>query len=217
MASERLRREYEAVGFFLTGHPLDEYGDLLKKLRVQSWADFCRMARAGNGAVGWVAASVLDRQERRTKSGSKMGIVNLSDQTGHYEAIIFSEGLATYRELLEPGRNLRLNIQANVEGEEVRARIVTAEPLEDALGQHRNDMRVFLRDTRPITSVQQRLKAPASAPPEGARGRGEVSLILILDEGAREVEVKLPGRYPASPQLAGALRAVPGVIEVQMS
>jgi DNA polymerase-3 subunit alpha len=44
-----------------------------------------------------------------------------------------------------------------------------------------------------------------------------VSLILILDEGAREVEVKLPGRYPATPQIAGALRAVPGVVEVQMS
>ncbi|TDR94243.1 DNA polymerase III subunit alpha [Enterovirga rhinocerotis] len=217
MASERLRREYEAVGFFLTGHPLDEYGELLKKLRVQSWVDFCRTARAGNGAVGRVAASVLDRQERRTKSGNKMGIVNLSDQTGHYEAIVFSEGLATFRDLLEPGRDLLLTIQANVEGEDVRARIVTAEPLQDALGKHRNDMRVFLRDPRPIVSVQQRLKAPAGAQAGGMRSEGEVSLILILDDGAREVEVKLPGRYPASPQLAGALRAVPGVIEVQMS
>ena len=213
LAADRLRREYEAVGFFLTGHPLDEYGVLLKKLRVQSWTEFCRVARANNGSVGWVAASVLDRQERRTKSGSKMGIVNLSDQTGHYEAIIFSEGLSTYRELLEPGRNLRLNIQANVEGEEVRARILTAEPLEEALGKHRNDMRIFLRDPEPIGSVQRHLKAPAGP----SRGDGEVSLILILDEGVREVEVKLPGRYAASAQVAGALRAVPGVVEVQMS
>jgi DNA polymerase-3 subunit alpha len=213
MASDRLRREYEAVGFFLSGHPLDEYGDLLKKLRVQTWADFCRTARAAGGAVGRVAASVLDRQERRTKSGNKMGIVNLSDQTGHYEAIVFSEGLGTYRELLEPGRDLLLTIQAGVEGEEVRARIQAAEPLEDALGKHRNDMRVFLRDSGPIISVQQRLRGPAGL----TRGEGEVSLILILDEGAREVEVKLPGRYPASPQIAGALRAVPGVVDVQMS
>ena len=213
LAADRLRREYEAVGFFLSGHPLDEYGELLKKLRVQSWTDFCRAARAANGAVGRVAASVLDRQERRTKSGSKMGIVNLSDQTGHYEAIVFSEGLGLYRELLEPGRDLLLTIQASVEGEEVRARIQTAEPLEDALGKHRNDMRVFLRDTGPIVSVQQRLRGQAGP----ARGEGEVSLILILDGGAREVEVKLPGRYPASPQIAGALRAVPGVVDVQMS
>ncbi|WP_375461830.1 DNA polymerase III subunit alpha [uncultured Enterovirga sp.] len=213
-AADRLRREYEAVGFFLSGHPLDEYGELLRKLRVQSWVEFCRTARLQGGAVGRVAASVLDRQERRTRTGSKMGIVNLSDQTGHYEAIVFSEGLATYRDLLEPGRDVLLVLQASVEGDEVKARIQTAEPLEEALGKHRNDMRVFLRDARPLVSVQERLRAPR----ELVRGgEGEVSLVLLLDDGAREVEVKLPGRYPASAQIAGALRAVPGVIDVQMS
>jgi DNA polymerase-3 subunit alpha len=212
-ASERLRKEYEAVGFFLTGHPLDEYGELLKKLRVQSWAEFCRTAKASGGSVGRVAASVLDRQERRTKTGNKMGIVNLSDQTGHYEAIIFSEGLVTYRDLLEPGRPVLLVLQAGIEGDEVRARIQSVEPLDDALARHKNDMRIFLRDPRPIPSVQERLRARGAE----ARGEGEVSLILILDQGEREVEVKLKGRYPASPAIAGALRAVPGVVDVQMT
>ena len=30
LAAERLQREYEAIGFFLTGHPLDEYGAVLE-------------------------------------------------------------------------------------------------------------------------------------------------------------------------------------------
>ncbi len=211
-ASERLRKEYEAVGFFLSGHPLDEYGDLLKKLRVQSWVDFCRAAKAG-ATVGKVAASVLDKQERRTRTGNKMGVINLSDQTGHYEAIIFSEGLTTYRELLEPGRPVLLVLQAGLEGDEVRARIQSVEPLDEALAKHKNDMRIFLRDPGPIGSVRSRL-AERSGP---VRGEGEVSLILILDEGEREVEVKLRGRYPSSPAIAGAIRAVPGVIDVQIS
>jgi DNA polymerase-3 subunit alpha len=67
-------------------------------------------------------------------------------------------------------------------------------------------MTIFLRDERPIPSVQERLKG---------RGEGEVSLVLILD--GSEVEVKLPGRYQSSPQVAGALRAVPGVVDVQMN
>ncbi|MDB5511242.1 MAG: polymerase alpha subunit [Enterovirga sp.] len=217
-AAERLRKEYEAVGFFLSGHPLDEYGDLLRKLRVQSWAEFCRTARANGGSVGRVAASVLDKQERRTRTGNKMGIVNLSDQTGHYEAIIFSEGLAIYRELLEPGRPVLLVLQAGVEGDEVRARIQSVEPLDDALARHKNDMRIFLRDDRPIPSVRERLRARSASGREEVRGGdGEVSLILILDRGEREVEVKLKGRYPSSPAIAGALRSVPGVIDVQMS
>jgi DNA polymerase-3 subunit alpha len=32
-----------------------------------------------------------------------MGIMGLSDPTGHFEAVLFSEGLAQYRDVLEPG------------------------------------------------------------------------------------------------------------------
>jgi len=206
-ASERLQREYDAVGFFLSGHPLDEYEGLLDKLRVQRWSDFVRAVKSGS-SVGRVAATVLDKQERRTKSGSKMGIYQLSDQSGHFEAIIFSEGLQRYRDILEPGAAVILMMQAGIEGEEIRARIGTAEPLDEAIAKHQKGMRIYLRDERPIASVQQRLSA---------RGEGEVSLVLILDEGAQEVEVKLPGKYLATPQIAGALRAVPGVVEVEIS
>ncbi|HEY8565234.1 MAG TPA: DNA polymerase III subunit alpha [Beijerinckiaceae bacterium] len=207
-AAIRLQKEYDAVGFFLSGHPLDEYGDLLKRLRVQTWVDFCRSAKMNNGAVGRVAATVLDRMERRTKSGNKLGIVMLSDQTGHFEAIVFSEGLQRYRDVLEPGKAVSLVLQAGVEGEEVRARITSAELLDEAVAQHQKGMRIFLRDDRSLVSVQERLKI---------RGEGEVSLVLILDEGEREVEVRLPGKYQASPQIAGALRAVPGVVDVQVN
>jgi DNA polymerase-3 subunit alpha len=163
--------------------------------------------KAGN-SVGRVAATILDRQERRTKTGNKMGILTLSDQTGQFEAIIFSEGLQRLRDILEPGTAVVLMLQAGLEGEEVRARIGMAEPLEEAVAKHQKGMRIFLRDERPIGSVFERLKA---------RGEGEVSLVLILDDGDREVEVKLPGKYMASPQVAGALRAVPGVVDVHMN
>lgn len=206
-ASIRLQKEYAAVGFFLSGHPLDEYGDVLERLRVQKWVDFCRSVRGG-ASVGRVAATVLDKYERRTKTGNKMGIAMLSDQTGQFEAIMFAEGLQKYRDLLEPGRDLVLVLQAGLEGDEVRARIQSAELLEDAVAHHHKAMRIFLRDEAPIGSVQQRLRD---------RGEGEVSLVLILDQGEREVEVKLPGRYQVSPQIAGALRAAPGVVHVEMS
>ncbi|HEX8166910.1 MAG TPA: DNA polymerase III subunit alpha [Beijerinckiaceae bacterium] len=206
-ASVRLQKEYAAVGFFLSGHPLDEFGPVLDRLRVQKWVDFCRAVKGGV-SVGRVAATVLDRYERRTKSGSKMGIVMLSDQTGHFEAIVFQEGLQKLRDLLEPGRALVLVLQAGLEGDEVRARIQSAESLDEAAARHQKGMRIFLRDDQPIPSVQSRLRE---------RGEGEVSLVLILDSGEREVEVKLPGRYQVSPQIAGALRAAPGVVHVEMS
>src|SRR6185437_3615738 len=78
--AERLRREFDAVGFFLSGHPLDAYQTILGRLRVQRWVEFARAVKQGASA-GRLAATVLDRQERRTRAGTKMGIVQLSDQS----------------------------------------------------------------------------------------------------------------------------------------
>jgi DNA polymerase-3 subunit alpha len=39
-------------------------------------------------------------------------------------------------------------------------------------------------------------------------------MILMIDPGT-EVEVKLPGRFKVSPQIAGAIKAVPGVVQVE--
>jgi DNA polymerase-3 subunit alpha len=211
LPAERLKREYDAVGFFLSGHPLDDYTAVLKKLRVQSWAEFARAVKAG-ATAGRVAGTVVARTERRTRTGSKMGIIGLSDPTGAYEAVIFSEGLAEYRDLLEPGSAVLLFLSAEVQGDDVRARIQSVEPLDAAAANLHQSLRVFLRDDKPIEAVANRLEpAPSRAQ---ANGDGEVSVVVMLERGT-EVEVKLPGRFKVSPQIAGAIKAVPGVVQVE--
>ena len=215
LPADRLQREYEAVGFFLSGHPLDDYATALKRLRVQSWAEFARAVKTGVGA-GRVAGTVVSRMERRTKSGSKMGIIGLSDPSGHYEAVLFAEGLAQYRDLLEPGSAVLLFLTAEVQGDEVRARIQSVEPLDEAAARMHRGLRVFLRDTEPLAGVARRLEASQ----KGGNGDGadaadgEVSMVLLLRNGS-EVEVKLPGRFKVSPQIAGAIKAVSGVVTVE--
>jgi DNA polymerase III subunit alpha len=209
LPAERLKREYDAIGFFLSGHPLDDYAAALARLRVQPWADFSRAVRSGASA-GRLAATVVSRTERRIKSGSKMGIIGLSDPTGHFEAVVFAEGLAQFRDLLEPGNAVLLQVGAELQGEEVRVRIHGAESLDEAASKTQRGLRVFLKTSEPIDLVKKRLA------PNGGKAEklGEVSFVLALADGS-EVEVKLPGRYPISPQIAGAMKAVPGVVAVQ--
>jgi len=215
LPAERLQREYEAVGFFLTGHPLDDYTAALKRLRVQSWAEFSRAVKNGAGA-GRVAGTVVARTERRTKTGSKMGIIGLSDPSGHYEAVLFAEGLAQYRDLLEPGTAVLLFLTAEVQADEVRARIQSVEPLDEAAARMQRGLRVFLRNEEPIAAVARRLEPMQNGNGKsGAEaGEGEVSMVLLLQDGS-EVEVKLPGRFKVSPQIAGAIKAVTGVVTVE--
>ena len=135
---------------------------MLKKLRVQSWAEFSRAVKAG-ATAGRVAATVVSRTERRTRTGSKMGIIGLSDPTGHYEAVIFSEGLAEHRDLLEPGTAVLLFLSAEVQGDDVRARIQSAEPLDAAAANLHQGLRVFLRDEKPLEALAKRLEPAVAA------------------------------------------------------
>jgi len=125
-----------------------------------------------------------------------------------------NEGLigVTYEVVGTPGAPVLLFLSAEAQGDEIRARIQSAEPLDQAASKLQKGLRVFLRSDQPIEGVAKRLE-PARSTPD--KGDAEVSMILILEGGASEVEVKLPGRYKVSPQIAGAIKAVPGVIEVQ--
>jgi DNA polymerase III subunit alpha len=211
LPAERLQKEFEAIGFFLTGHPLDDYTAAIKQMQLQFWAEFSRSVRGG-ASTGRVAAIVLTRMEKRTRNGGKMGIIGLSDPTGHYEVVVFSEGLQQFRDVLEPETPVLLSLSAELQGDDVRARIQLVEPLDQAAARFSKRLRIFLRSDGPIESVAKRLERPAERPPQD-KADGEVALILLL-EGV-EVEVKLPGRFKLSPQIAGAIKAVPGVVAVE--
>ena len=227
LPSERLQREYAAVGFFLTGHPLDDYGTLLGKLGVKTWVDFCRGVRRGQ-SVGKLAVSVLDRTERRTKSGSKMGIINLSDQTGHFEAIIFSEGLQSYRELLEAGQTVLVSVQANIEGDEVRARILSAEPLDQAVAKHQKGLSITINSAQALEHIHTHLNQLHSTQKESNSSltKGYISLKMNVNlqqphlqnthiSQNWEVEIRLKQSFAATPDFANQIRMISGVTTVE--
>ena len=141
---------------------------------MQSWAEFARAVKAG-ATAGRVAATVVSRMERRTKTGNKMGIFGLSDPSGQYEAILFAEGLQQYRDVLEPGNAVLLFMAAEAQGDDVRARIQTAEPLDKAAEKLQKGLRIFLRDAGPLEGVSKRLDPiPGSASRKtAARRRGK--------------------------------------------
>ncbi len=205
-ATERLKQEFAAVGFFLSGHPLDSWTAVLKRLRVETWSSYDRAVRQQGAFSARLAATVIDKTERRTKTGSKMGIILLSDPTGQYEATLFQEGLVQYRDVLEKGSSVLVSLLGTSEGEDVRSRIAMAEPLAVAANRIQKGLRIFVRDESPLPTIQKEL---------AARGESEISLVLMLEENSREVEMKLPGKFLMTPAIAQSLQSVAGVVSVE--
>ena len=206
LPADRLHREFQVVGFYLSAHPLDEYRVALKRMRVQTWAEFSAAVKQG-ATAGRLAGTVTSKQERKTRTGNKMGVVNFSDVSGQYEAVLFSEGLAQYRDMLEPGKSLVITVSAEDRPEGINMRIQTVQSLEDMASQVQKALRIYVRDPGPLGTLASQLSV---------KGEGQVSFIVIKDNAAGEVEIELPDRYRISPQVASAMRAVPGVVEVEL-
>ncbi|MFT4183019.1 MAG: DNA polymerase III subunit alpha, partial [Rhizobium sp.] len=206
LASERLLREFQVLGFYLTAHPLDTYKSVLDKMRVQTFADFSAAVKQG-ASNGRLAGTVISKQERKTRTGNKMGIFVFSDASGQFECVLFSEVLNQYRDVLEVGKSFVITAQADERPEGISLRLQTAQSLEEKSLQMQKALRVYVRDSGPLKAVAAHLNA---------KGDGLVSFIVIKEEGKREVEVALPEKYRITPEIAAALRTAPGVIDVEL-
>ena len=210
---ERLQNEFQAVGFFLSGHPLDSYEKVLAKLGVRRFTEFEAGTERG-ATAGRLAAIVLSARERRSQKGNKFAFAMFSDASGQFEAVIFSDTLSASRDLLEAGTAVLLTVEAERDGETLKMRVQALESLDKAAGRVERGLKIVL-DAGMIAAKQERMaQLKAQLKPGGGPQRkgGEVRLVLSL--GSREIEFLMPGRYDVSPSEAGRLTTVPGVLEV---
>ncbi len=212
---ERLQAEFGAVGFFLSGHPLDSYEKVLAKLGVHRFVEFEAATERGVSA-GRLAGIVVSARERRSQKGNKFAFAMFSDTTGQYEAVIFSDTLATSRDHLVAGTPVLLNVEAERDGDTVKMRVQSLEALDKAAAQLERGLKLVL-DASLVAAKRVKLDELKShlkaAPGAGSKG-GEVRLLLPLDDQGREIEFALSGRYDVSPSQAGHLSTVHGVLEV---
>ena len=89
------------------------------------------------------------------------------------------------------------------EGEEVKLRLQSVEPLEKAAAAITTGLTIFLRDAKPVDSIAKRLVNGGKAP---------VRVILQQDDG-REVFIALGNKFTVTPQIKGAIKSIPGVID----
>jgi DNA polymerase-3 subunit alpha len=200
----QLDEELAAVGFYLTGHPLEDMVEVLRRRRVCLFVEAVQRAEAGDEALR-MAGVVRRRQERASQSGEKFAFVSLSDPTGEYEVLFPPEALRRCRDVLEPGQAVMLKVRAKAKDGEVRFFGDDAEPVGKAVEADVGGLRIHLAGVdADFTALKRRLEA-GSAP----RG-GEVALVAALGD-AGEVELRLPGCYRLDAALRGALKTAPGV------
>ncbi|MFK7791874.1 MAG: DNA polymerase III subunit alpha [Devosiaceae bacterium] len=224
--ADRLQNELSALGFFFSAHPLDDYEQVLKRLRIQTYAQFIADVRAltpedeeapapsANGRerrgpmhATRLAGVVSDSYERRTRDGRAMAIIKFTDHSGLFEVAAYEEQIEDVRAMVKPGRSLLLGVAGRMAEGDLRLRITSLEQLDDVAKSSVQRLQVFVRKPETIEALHSCLASGS---------RGEVSMIVMDQESAQEIEVSLPGKYDVSPKVAGAIRALQGVEHAEL-
>ncbi|MFZ1414135.1 MAG: DNA polymerase III subunit alpha [Defluviicoccus sp.] len=201
---ERLRQELEAVGFYLSAHPLDAYGQRLKRLQVVPFAELVGQRRQG---MLMLAGTVVAKTERTSGKGNRYAFVQLSDATGVFEITVFADLLATCRDLLEVGKSLLIKANVQQEGETVRGIAQAVDPLDAVILRMPATIEITVSSAAPIEGIRRILR-------EQAGGRSRVRLVYWL-EADTEVEIALADTFTLDPALPLRLKALAGVEDVQ--
>lgn len=210
-AIERLERERVALGFYLTGHPLDDYVETLKDRGVLSFDAAEAKAKEGK-AVVQMAGIVRDVTRRRSKSGKPFAWISLSDQSADYEVTVFNEVLSAAEEFLEPGERLFLSVTAEEREGALRLTGEAIRRLDDTGSIQTHDtLRIFVEDAGALGAIRGRLEA---LPPAPAGSGGGLVLVLAAQGAGCEVELAVDTPIAATAAMKGSFKTIPGVAEV---
>src|SRR5487761_701470 len=203
--AERLQKEFEAIGFYLSSHPLNPYGKSLARLGVLRFADLARRPAGAETRVK-LAGVVIGSKERTSARGNRFAFLQVSDTSGIYEMMAFAEVLRDSRPLFESGQPLLVTADVRVEGDTFRLTAQRIEALDKVAAGAAAGLRLVLEREEALPGVRKAVATESG-------GRGRVSVVVALDD-AREVEIALPGGFKVTPRLAAALQTVPGIREV---
>ena len=214
LPAERLSEEFAAIGFYLSGHPLDDYMTALKRRDVKTLHDVTRMTERTTAAIVKMAGTVSGRQERKSARGNRFAFVQLSDTTGQYEVTMFSDTLEAGRAHLDTGARVILTVEATMEADQLKLLARSVAPIDAAIaGEAASGYRVFVETPDAIPTIASILKRAKGE--SGLSGRGPVSFCLMDPDLPGEVEVSLGDDFPVSPQIKGAIKSIGGVVTVE--
>jgi DNA polymerase-3 subunit alpha len=214
LPAERLSEEFKAVGFYLSGHPLDDYMAALKRKNVETLDQVHQTVERKGARNAKLAGVVAGVQIRKSARGNRFAFAQLSDTTGAYEITIFSDTLEKAQDHLVTGAKVIVGVEATMESDQLKLLARSVSPIDTVVADVGGmGLKIFVEEPSAIAAVATVLEGARTAAKNA--GRGPIQLCLMDSSLPGEVEIDLGKDYPMNPQIKGAIKSLMGVLDVE--
>jgi len=215
LPAERLEEEHKAIGFYLSGHPLDDYLPALKRKNVMTLEDLRQKAERDGAALGKVGVIVTGLQERKSGRGNRFFRMNISDPTGQLAGIaLFPDDADAIRAVFDKTNQVVMTLEAKFNEGQFDPIGRSVAPIDTVVADAgASGLRIMIDDPIAAQTVAELLAHAAQAAVTASRG--PVYLRLFHPTLPGEVDLDTGMEFPVTPQIKGALRSLPGVLDVE--
>ncbi len=154
---ERLSKEFEAVGFFISDHPLNQFKEIFDDYRIIDYQKFVSNDEIKETNI---AATLLKIQERKTSKGNSYAVLKLTDLTSVFELFIFSDLLDLNRDLLKEGNSFILTVIKSLSDEDNRFKRINVQKiasLKDLINSPINEVIFKLKSMKELDEISKTL------------------------------------------------------------
>lgn len=206
---EKLEKEAEAIGFYLSAHPLDTFDSVFERLRVIPSTEVKQQVTVAGSVRVQLAGIVSSVRERISQKGNKFAFITATDKYGSYDAICFSDLLTSSREKLKSGQPLLLTMAADKkpDDEQIRMNLLSVDYLSEVMARTAS---CLILDLEGGLETVQELKKILS---QDEAGRCKIFLRMKVKD--YELEVELAERYALSQKTLEALQHLSGIGEIK--
>lgn len=205
---EKLKLEAEAIGFYLSAHPLDSYSRGMERLGVKKCNEVFQGIRTGDTIRAKLAGCVNSFQKRISKNGNKYAFLEISDGSSNFEGLLFSEGLTRFEETIKSGLPLLVSVTIDKQNEEGNPRVMinSVETLDKAIADVANGLEISLNDTSAVPKLKEIL---------GKDRNGKNKIYIKPDNDNWDIRIELSGGFALQGDVLSQIRGLAGVTTVK--
>ena len=203
--SESLNCELDAVGFYLSSHPLDAYSDVLEIMKItkSSNLDYNNIHSIPNNIS--MVGSITKLSERINRNNKKFGIITLSDSGGLFEIFVYEEVLFRSRAYLELGSIVLCKINVSKTSDQLRMSASSITPFEKSNGIQAKLLKIMIDSEDAILPLKDILVSDS---------KGEQDISLVIKCVGKQVEVELPGKFELGMKTLSSISNTSGVVAI---
>ena len=206
---ERLQNEAEAIGFYLSAHPLDVYADSVERLGIKTYIEATNKMEKGDKLLVNLAGCVQDLQKRIGKTGKSYGILRVTDTTSAFDGFVFGDTLPAATAAIEAGVPLFLKAKIEKNDNDTPPRIIfdTVKTLDAEITENSKGLIIAVDNVSAVRPIREMLSHEHYGP-------NKIYIKPALEDW--EVRIQLKGTYALdNGSLMTNIRAIPGVTDVK--